>query len=287
MNNQNNVNKELYNYVISEAKEMAPTGVKTAMVPTSLLYVDKTYQRSIKPSRWNKIKDMAENWSPIKCGAVIVVARPNESRFAVVDGQGRKLAAEMAGVEKVFCFIAEDLTKAQEASLFVNQNKNCVPLTPFDKFTAYLAAGDENDPVAKAAHYLKKLCAEYCVAIKAAPAPKAVSVLRCLSSAWQIAETNPEQLRWIFEVIKHCGWATAENAYSEANFLALRAFHTRHADHLYAASNSLVNGILAMKVSPKRFESVARFRFADRGVSVAVSSLMEMLVEDKGRQMLE
>ncbi|WP_418434128.1 hypothetical protein [Anaerotignum lactatifermentans] len=51
MNNQNNVNKELYNYVISEAKEMALTGVKTAMVPTSLLYVDKTYQRSIKPSR--------------------------------------------------------------------------------------------------------------------------------------------------------------------------------------------------------------------------------------------
>ena len=37
MNNQNNVNKELYNYVISEAKEMALTGVKTAMVPTSLL----------------------------------------------------------------------------------------------------------------------------------------------------------------------------------------------------------------------------------------------------------
>ena len=41
--NEQNVNKELYNYVISEAKEMALTGVKTAMVPTSLLYVDSTY----------------------------------------------------------------------------------------------------------------------------------------------------------------------------------------------------------------------------------------------------
>lgn len=282
-----NINKELYNYVISEAKEMALTGVKTAMVPTSLLYVDSTYQRSIKPSRWKKIKDMAENWSPIKCGAVIAVARPNEFRFAVVDGQGRKLAAEMAGVEKVFCFIAENLTKAQEASLFVNQNKNCVPLTPFEKFTAYLVAGDENDPAAKAARYLKKLCAEYHVEIKASAAPKAIAVLRCLSSAWQIAETNPEQLRWIFEVIKHCGWSTAENAYSEANCLALRAFYTRHADRLYEASNALVSGILAMKISPKRFESVARFRFADRGVSVAVSSLMEMLVEGEGRHLLE
>lgn len=281
-------NKELYEYIMSEAQTNQYDGVKVAMIPVELLHIDYDYQRRITAGRWQKIANMAEHWSPLKAGMIVTVARPDESCFAVVDGQGRVFAAKQAGIQKLRCMIAENMTKAQEAQLFVSQGENYTPLTPYDKFIAYLEAGKETDSKAAAAVALNELCNEYGVTIKKVPAPKEISTLRCLATAWNIMESYPDIMKWIFNVMKATNWHISPNAYSEANVLALKSVYMRHKNESKEVFEKIVMGVMVTGMSSKTFELTARASYPDCSANVALSNVFEnMLTKQEGHYFLK
>lgn len=274
-------NKELYEYIMSEAQTNQYDGVKVAMIPVELLHIDYDYQRRITAGRWQKIANMAEHWSPLKAGMIVTVARPDESCFAVVDGQGRVFAAKQAGIQKLRCMIAENMTKAQEAQLFVSQGENYTPLTPYDKFIAYLEAGKETDSKAAAAVALNELCNEYGVTIKKVPAPKEISTLRCLATAWNIMESYPDIMKWIFNIMKATNWHISPNAYSEANVLALKSVYNRHKNESKEVFEKIVMGIMITGMNSKTFELTARASYPDCSANVALSNVFENILTNR------
>lgn len=273
-----NPNAALYEYIKEQARETQINGVKIASVPVALLYVEAEYQRGITSARWKKIRNMAENWNALKAGALIVADRPDDKCFAVIDGQGRKLAAEMAGIKNVTCMIAENLSIAEEAALYVEQNKNVTPLRPYDKYVAYLAAQDESNPRSVAAMKLRDICADFGVTVKANCAPKETGVLRCLATALEICENDPKILEWIFNIIKECGWAASPNAYSEANIIAFRNVYKAHSTAAKHSAKVFVRCLVAMGYDSETFGKKARAKFFDCSASVAINKAFELIL---------
>ncbi len=114
--------------------------------PGDLLLINKneikihpSYQRDASKPKLNQI---AQNWSWIACGAIIVANRGGE--YWAIDGQHRVLAAKKrSDIEKLPCivFLTEDV--AQEAKGFINANTLRKPISGFDRFKALIASKDK------------------------------------------------------------------------------------------------------------------------------------------------
>ena len=109
-----------------------------AYVSKYLLNVDTShYQRTAAVGR---ILTLAQHWSWIACGVLIVVRR-RDGTLWVVDGQHRKLAADKrADIKDLPCLIFTGVALDKEAEGFLKVNTVRGPMQSHDAFRAMLVA---------------------------------------------------------------------------------------------------------------------------------------------------
>lgn len=107
------------------------------------LEIDDAYQRSIdNPGSQSMIRAIARSWNWDLCQPLFV-ARRNDGRMFVVDGQHRLAAARLRGdIAQLPCIISLTNGVAQEARLFGEFNRRRRPPSAVDLYFSDFAAGD-------------------------------------------------------------------------------------------------------------------------------------------------
>ena len=194
-------------------------GKKLALVPTTEMFIDTTYQRTIQ----SHVTKIAKNWDSNKCGILQVSYRSDIDKYAIIDGQNRWEAAIKAGVTHLLCQIYENLTIKEEAKIFSEQNDNVTRIASADKFKSLLVMED------KVCLQIKNLCDEFQISIRKTYGDslcKTRKNLNGLISAQRIVEQHGINcLRWIFTVIERSGWDLTAKAYTDRSFQVLLAFY--------------------------------------------------------------
>jgi ParB-like chromosome segregation protein Spo0J len=109
-------------------------------VPIAAIGVDSSYQRELKPALVAKI---LSKFSWAKFGAV-VLARHEDGRFTVVEGQHRVKAAELhPNVEAVPAVVVSHQDVKGEAESFLAINRDRMAVGTVEQYWAGLTAGDE------------------------------------------------------------------------------------------------------------------------------------------------
>lgn len=112
-------------------------------IPVGLLEVDPSLdaQRIFQRGWANKL---ASIWNPAVLLAAIVSKR-EDGRYYVLDGQhSTKVALDKHGPDfPRHCMVYEDLTRAEEAALFLAANRDRKAVRPVDNYRVALTAGDE------------------------------------------------------------------------------------------------------------------------------------------------
>lgn len=219
---RNIINTPTFNEMVN-ANAVSIGGKKFALVAIDQMFVDHTYQRDVQ----SKVDKIAKEWDDKKCAVLLVSYRKDIDKYAVIDGQNRMKAAIKRGMTHLLCLIFEDLTVAEEAKLFVEQNDNVSKIASADKFKGLLVMGDQTCLI------IKNLCDEFGVSIRKTYGDslcKTRKNLNGLISAQRIVNTYGEEcLRWIFTVIAKSGWDLTAKAYTDRSFQVLIAFYrTRH-----------------------------------------------------------
>mgnify|MGYP002682237103 CR=1 FL=1 len=87
------------------------------MVPTKELEVDHAYQRDQINER--RVQELSRAWDWVACGCLVVALR-EDNRWFIVDGQHRKLAAELRGdIPELPCLVFETTGRREEALGFL------------------------------------------------------------------------------------------------------------------------------------------------------------------------
>lgn len=81
-------------------------------------------------------------WFDQKLLRPVEVSKRTDGTYAIVDGGGRWVMAELAKKTEIECRVHEDLTRQEEAQLFVQFDREIYRLRPVDSFLAALAAGN-------------------------------------------------------------------------------------------------------------------------------------------------
>jgi len=107
------------------------------------LQIDDAYQRSLEASGSQAlVRRLAVHWDWGLCQPLFV-ARRDDGRLYVVDGQHRLAAAKLRGdIWQLPCVVTSFASAGDEAASFVALNQQRRPLTALDLFKAALAAGD-------------------------------------------------------------------------------------------------------------------------------------------------
>ncbi|WP_119304983.1 DUF6551 family protein [Dongia deserti] len=129
-------------------------------VPTSLLFVDPTYQRPITREGWKRIRKIAAEWDWRKYQPVTITGRePGKARLAVIDGQHRWEAAKIREIPRLPFYGISPGDVGLEANAFVTLNRDRVAVSNVNIFWAELAAH------APEAVTIKRICDQAGVAI--------------------------------------------------------------------------------------------------------------------------
>lgn len=106
----------------------------------SELLVDHSYQRKAKHTR---VLHIAQKWSWLACGVIVVAKREDEQRFYVVDGQHRVLAAlKRSDIDRLPCLVFKTESAKEEAAGFYDANTGRRLPTSLEKWKAQLMRGD-------------------------------------------------------------------------------------------------------------------------------------------------
>ena len=96
-----------YNWIIRNAPG------EFLMIPKQELEVDHGYQRNAVNQR--RIDALCRTWDWIACGCLVVALR-DDNRWFVMDGQHRKLAADMrSDIKELPCLVFETAGRREEA----------------------------------------------------------------------------------------------------------------------------------------------------------------------------
>jgi hypothetical protein len=111
--------------------------------PVEQLCVDERYQRSLESTQSVRlIRRIAANWDWGLCQP-LYVARREDGKLYVVDGQHRWFAAKLRGdVWQLPCVVRSFASREEEAAAFVALNQERTPLTALQMFRASIASGD-------------------------------------------------------------------------------------------------------------------------------------------------
>lgn len=105
------------------------------------LLVDHSYQRNASQKR---VLHIAQKWSWLACGVIIVAKREDDHRFYVVEGQHRVLAAlKRSDIERLPCIVFKTQSVKEEAAGFYDANTARRLPTTIEKWRAQLLREDE------------------------------------------------------------------------------------------------------------------------------------------------
>ena len=111
------------------------------MIPKEELEVDHAYQRNRTNIR--RVEELCRAWDWIACGCLVVALR-EDNKWFVMDGQHRKLAADMRpDIRNLPCLVFETTSRRDEALGFLSINQARVGVGCLDRYKAQLLAGDK------------------------------------------------------------------------------------------------------------------------------------------------
>jgi hypothetical protein len=136
VNTNNKTSKiKLYGWELKDAPG------KLTFISKDALFVDHSYQRKASQLR---VIAIAQKWSWLACGVILVAKRKGDQRLYVVDGQHRVLAAlKRSDIDVLPCLVFETGTAHEEAAGFYDANTGRRMPTTLEKWRAQLMRGDE------------------------------------------------------------------------------------------------------------------------------------------------
>lgn len=159
------------------------------LVPVGAMYVDKRYQRPLKP--------ITSGLDPRIINSLSLSERPKgEKAFSVIDGQRRRdlLEREVSPTVAVPATVFFGLTQAEEAELFSLFQRERKGITPYERWIADLVAGN---PTVKA---INKMVAEE--GFEIAQQDTTMRHLKAVRAVERIYEQEPELLRRTLQLIR-------------------------------------------------------------------------------------
>ena len=111
------------------------------MIPKQELEVDSAYQRNRINQR--RVDALTRTWDWIACGCLVVALR-DDNKWFVMDGQHRKLAADLRDdIRELPCLVFETANRREEAVSFLAINQGRVGVGSLDRYRAQLISGDK------------------------------------------------------------------------------------------------------------------------------------------------
>lgn len=154
------------------------------------LLVDHSYQRKAKHTR---VLNIAQKWSWLACGVVVVAKRRDDQRFYVVDGQHRVLAAlKRSDIERMPCLVFETDSAKEEAAGFYDANTGRRLPTSLEKWKAQLMRGDAT------VTYVDALITQ---AGRVASSTTGPGDVRCLTALLRAADADREMLGRVWPLV--------------------------------------------------------------------------------------
>ena len=184
--------KKLFNVVMDNIKVFSTGKSKNknigiAAIPLSLLFVDARYQGLRTHKR---LKKLIDHWDEKKLGCIFVVPHKEEFRFAIVDGQGRYLAATELGYESLQAIILTNAPEDEherlkfEAEIFIGQDDDTEDVKELEKHLARVIIGDS------AATILEEMFTKYDIQYTDTKGSREKSVLGSYPTTYDMAKRN-------------------------------------------------------------------------------------------------
>lgn len=273
---------EQYNDIMANVKPMHVVGsgmnqkviTGTAVVPLGLCFVDGRYQK-LRAHR--RIRDLVEKWDERKLSPIVLVAHPEEHRFAVVDGQGRCRAAKAKGIDRLHAIILMDAPEDYgerlkfEASFFINQDSEVEPMKDFEKHQAMVIIGD---PRATA---IDNMMNKYKVSIKGRSGKNGKSILGSYTEVYNVAKRSGERcLDFVFSVISDAKWNEETNGYSSHIIRCISRIYDTYRDNCEEVREVLVDELKLL--TPELFSAKAQAKYAPRDKRAACILYLQDIV---------
>lgn len=175
-----------------------------ALIPISETIRDMAYQRATIETTVSRI---TKNFDWDKVDPKCVNYRPEEDKFAVMDGLHTLTALEILGIKFLPCKVFIGKTYEEEARIFAEQNKGRKKITSVDEFRALMEA---KDPMVMA---VMECLHHYGVELAPVAGYKKCRSVRKLT---QIIETRGvDGLFFTFQLIEDANWGNDTKAYTE------------------------------------------------------------------------
>ena len=260
--------KRLFNTIMDNIRSFSTgksknTSIGIVAIPLSLLFVDKRYQGL---RTHTKLKKLIANWDERKLGCICVVPHPEEYRFAVVDGQGRLLAATELEYETLQAIVLLDAPQDDEferlkfeAQVFIGQDDETEDLKALEKHPARVIIGDE------AATILEEMFEKYKIRYTSTKGSREQSVLGSYPTTYEMAKRHGKYcLEFIFSIIKNAGWDKESNGYATFVTEALKDIRTmfQNTNDRKRIYDYLSNEL--RQIDPTLFSSQARAKYTMR-----------------------
>lgn len=230
--------------------------------PISLLFVDRRYQ-GLRVHK--NLKDLISHWDERKLGAICIVPHPEEYRFAVVDGQGRMLAATELGYETLQAIVLMDAPENElerlkfEAEIFIGQDDQTESVKALEKHPARVIIGDP------AAIALEEMFNKYHINYVDTKGKREESTLGSYPSTYEIAKRHGKHcLDFIFSIIQNAGWNKETNGYATFVTEAIKDVWTTFQNE---ADRKEIHKFLCeefRQIDPTLFSSQARAKYLMR-----------------------
>lgn len=228
ININENINSRIYNVVVSNIRTVG--NKRFANIPIDMLYYDPKYQR-VDTVSMAKINGLAAHWDSNRMDPIRVSARPDEGRFAVLDGMHRARAAEIKGEDSIVAEVLEfDCSPEEriikEATIFACQNDDVETLSPSQKHNANIVRG------VKANIDLDKAIKKYGVQLKSNQHGRGkTGTLSGFADALGITNVcGLDMIEDIFNIICSSRWSDEVNGFSSITLTALKNVLLVHQD---------------------------------------------------------
>lgn len=245
---------------------------KLALLPTSLLHVDMSYQREVDETH---VRDIIRCWDPNYCDDLTVSFRDDgeSTGFFVIDGQHRLEAAKRLHIDMLPCVVYEGKSLEWEADTYARQGTRRHELNSYDKFKANVTSKVEQ------ALIVKKICDEY--GVRYYKSKKATTpLLGGMSATLRACNKHGEDgVRWIFSTIEKLGWHNDLNAYRGSIIRALSNIYGAHGDK-GKVQNQLIRNIDGKHHTPRETIIRALSERPSRGETLALTQFFESVITD-------
>jgi hypothetical protein len=220
--------------------------LEVRMLPVSDLAIDRKYQRILDKGWCERV---AQKWKPELCQALDVSVRESleyGNQYFVIDGQHRLEAARIRGVKMLPCIITRNLTSEDEATLFIQLQKNRRALGSIDLFWAMFHS---NDP---AAVRIAELCQKHDFVIARKLGDNANNKIACVSALQRVYRYSEGTLDETLRVLRDT-WDGAHDSLLRNVVQGIGRFV-----HAFAVSENYSHGALVDKLKAIAVDDLAK-----------------------------